>query len=151
MITLEHVSKKRESFCLKDISFYLPKGYIMGLIGENGSGKTTVLSLITGLIKADQDLERSWVSNSVSCKYSSISYAYRDVWGRERRAKSVWYSLYRISCMVRLYRVLRSDQLDDCTENSVHSSNDLVGEYCSQQYALGARFNGDCVYKEILS
>ncbi len=53
--------------------------------------------------------------------------------------------------MVRLYRVLRSDQLDDCTENSVHSSNDLVGEYCSQQYAFGAGFNGDCFYKEILS
>lgn len=56
MITLEHVSKKRESFYLKDISFHLPKGYIMGLIGENGSGKTTVLSLITGLINADQGM-----------------------------------------------------------------------------------------------
>jgi branched-chain amino acid transport system ATP-binding protein len=37
----------------RDISFDIPKGSIMGLIGPNGSGKTTVLNLITAEFPAD--------------------------------------------------------------------------------------------------
>lgn len=51
MLTLEHVNKKIGSFELKDISMELPKGYIMGLIGQNGAGKTSLLYLILGLYK----------------------------------------------------------------------------------------------------
>jgi len=43
----------KSDFALKDISFSLPPGAIMGVIGENGSGKTTTLSIILGLRKAD--------------------------------------------------------------------------------------------------
>lgn len=32
---------RKNAFKLQDISFSLPKGYIMGLIGKNGAGKTT--------------------------------------------------------------------------------------------------------------
>ena len=49
MLKLNHVSKKFPNFSLQDISFELPKGYIMGLIGENGAGKTTILNHILGL------------------------------------------------------------------------------------------------------
>lgn len=51
MLTLQHVNKKLGNFELKDISMELPKGYIMGLIGENGAGKTSLLYLILGLYK----------------------------------------------------------------------------------------------------
>ena len=40
-------------FSLSDVSFDLPKGYIMGFIGPNGAGKTTTIKLILGIIKAD--------------------------------------------------------------------------------------------------
>lgn len=33
-------------FCLNNIDFELPKGYIMGLIGKNGAGKTTFFDYI---------------------------------------------------------------------------------------------------------
>lgn len=49
MLKLNNVSKKFPNFSLQDISFELPKGYIMGLIGENGAGKTTILNHILGL------------------------------------------------------------------------------------------------------
>jgi branched-chain amino acid transport system ATP-binding protein len=38
---------------VRDVSFEIPKGSIMGLIGPNGSGKTTVLNLITAELTAD--------------------------------------------------------------------------------------------------
>ena len=34
-------------------SFDLPKGKISGLIGPNGSGKTTIFNLMTGVLGAD--------------------------------------------------------------------------------------------------
>ena len=46
MLKLEHVSKHYTDFSLSDVSFELPEGMIMGLIGENGAGKTTCLSAI---------------------------------------------------------------------------------------------------------
>jgi len=36
---------------IKDISFQLRKGEIKGLLGPNGSGKTTILKLLVGLLK----------------------------------------------------------------------------------------------------
>jgi branched-chain amino acid transport system ATP-binding protein len=38
---------------VRDMSFDIPRGSIMGLIGPNGSGKTTVLNLITAELTAD--------------------------------------------------------------------------------------------------
>ncbi len=54
MLKLTEVSKKVGVFSLNNISFMLGKGYIMGLIGENGSGKTTILNIILGLYKPDK-------------------------------------------------------------------------------------------------
>ena len=54
MLKVEDVSKNLDKFKLQDISFELPKGYIMGLIGPNGAGKTTLLYMILGLYKPDE-------------------------------------------------------------------------------------------------
>lgn len=37
---------KRRGFRLSDVSFELPRGYIMGVIGKNGAGKTTFFDYI---------------------------------------------------------------------------------------------------------
>ena len=42
---------------VRDISFDIPRGGITGLIGPNGSGKTTVLNLITGELPPDRRLD----------------------------------------------------------------------------------------------
>ncbi len=38
--------KKKKGFMLQDINFELPAGYIMGIIGKNGAGKTTFFDCI---------------------------------------------------------------------------------------------------------
>jgi len=43
--------KEYKGFTLKDVSFALPQGTIMGLVGPNGAGKTTIIKLILNLIR----------------------------------------------------------------------------------------------------
>jgi ABC-2 type transport system ATP-binding protein len=43
--------KEYPGFTLRDVSFALPRGYIMGLIGPNGAGKTTVVKLILNIVR----------------------------------------------------------------------------------------------------
>ena len=72
--------RQQGKFELRDISFTLPRGYIMGLVGRMGSGKTTLLKSILnpsliksgsveyeglvgpGLSSFDTPMER-WISN----------------------------------------------------------------------------------------
>ena len=53
-LILNNVTKTYDSFQLKDISFTLPKGSIMGLIGENGAGKSTIINCILNLTERDR-------------------------------------------------------------------------------------------------
>lgn len=47
------LNKKFDTFQLKDINFTVPKGSIMGFIGENGAGKTTTIKLLLNQMKMD--------------------------------------------------------------------------------------------------
>lgn len=49
-LKLENVKKSFANFELDNVSFSLPKGYIMGLIGSNGAGKTTTIKLILNML-----------------------------------------------------------------------------------------------------
>lgn len=53
IMELRHVSKSFKRFALKDVSFSLKKGFIMGFIGPNGAGKSTTIRCIMDLIHAD--------------------------------------------------------------------------------------------------
>lgn len=55
IIKLENVSKKYDNsrLNLKKISFDIDKKQVIGLIGRNGSGKSTILKMINGLVKYD--------------------------------------------------------------------------------------------------
>lgn len=49
-IRLENVTKRYGDFALENINLEIPKGCIVGLVGENGAGKTTMIKAIMGLI-----------------------------------------------------------------------------------------------------
>lgn len=52
-IEISGVTKKYSGFTLDNISFNVPKGSIMGFIGQNGAGKTTTIRSILNLIPID--------------------------------------------------------------------------------------------------
>ena len=52
-VEITNLCKSYGAFSLKNVNITLPKGYIMGMIGANGRGKSTTLSLLLGLRKAD--------------------------------------------------------------------------------------------------
>lgn len=49
ILDVQNLNKSFKDFTLDDVSFTLKKGYIMGFIGPNGSGKTTTIKLIMNL------------------------------------------------------------------------------------------------------
>ena len=57
-IALEHVSyvyspgTAYEKHALKDVSFEIPQGQFVGIIGHTGSGKSTLIQHLNGLVKA---------------------------------------------------------------------------------------------------
>lgn len=53
ILKIENVRKTYPSFTLKDVSFEVEPGQIMGFIGRNGAGKTTTLKCIMNLVHAD--------------------------------------------------------------------------------------------------
>ncbi len=52
LVTINNLTKVYGScVALKNVSLEMPKGEIIGLLGPNGSGKTTMIKIITNLIK----------------------------------------------------------------------------------------------------
>ena len=51
---VSHLSRKqhyKEFYALKNVSFQVERGDVLGLIGRNGSGKSTMLKIISGIYK----------------------------------------------------------------------------------------------------
>ena len=53
-IEIKGVTKKYDGFTLDNISFEVPKGSIMGFIGQNGAGKTTTIRSLLNITKIDE-------------------------------------------------------------------------------------------------
>ena len=52
-LEVKNLSKSFGDFALQDVSFTIPMGTALGLVGENGAGKSTTISLILGLLARD--------------------------------------------------------------------------------------------------
>lgn len=49
--TVKHQIKKKEFWALKNISFDVKPGEVLGLVGTNGAGKSTMLKIVAGVMK----------------------------------------------------------------------------------------------------
>lgn len=52
-IEIKNLSKHYQGFSLESLNLTLPSGCIMGLVGENGAGKSTTIRLILGMCAPD--------------------------------------------------------------------------------------------------
>ena len=52
-LTISGLTKNYKDFVLDGISFSVPSGSIVGLIGENGAGKSTTINATLGLIQKE--------------------------------------------------------------------------------------------------
>ena len=82
MIKFTNVTKKYNDFtAVDDLTFDVKKGEIVGFIGPNGSGKTTTMKLISGIIKKnsgsiivnDLDIDKDPLKIKASIGYISDS------------------------------------------------------------------------------
>lgn len=84
VLSVRSLNKKYEKFELKNVSFALGKGYIMGFVGRNGAGKTTTLKTMLNLVRADSGavsfLGKDFSAEEIACKqrigfmFGGISY-----------------------------------------------------------------------------
>ena len=55
IVEFRNVYKKYGKFeALKGIDIKIPRGKIVGLLGPNGSGKTTMIKMMNGLLTTDE-------------------------------------------------------------------------------------------------
>jgi len=55
MVRVESISRWYGNFCaVDDVSFEIDQGEIVGLLGHNGAGKTTIMKMLTGFLQPDK-------------------------------------------------------------------------------------------------
>lgn len=71
LLEVRNLSKHYKNFSLENINFTLPKGYIMGYVGQNGAGKSTTLNMITNICKCS---EGEIYVDGITCEEDAVRY-----------------------------------------------------------------------------
>lgn len=90
MLNVVNISKSYGSIpAIKEISFHIRSGEILGLLGSNGAGKTTTLSILSGLMKPDSGFvslyevdDPNEYKSQIGCVFDDLS-PYDYLTGRE--------------------------------------------------------------------
>jgi ABC-2 type transport system ATP-binding protein len=68
ILEVTELRREYKDFVLKDISFSLPRGFVMGFIGPNGAGKSTTIKLIMNLIRKDGGEIKIFGLDNIACE-----------------------------------------------------------------------------------
>lgn len=71
-IEIQNLCKSYGDFHLSDLTLTLPSGCIMGLIGENGAGKSTTIKLLLNIVRKDSGTIRLLGQDSLVCNKEDI-------------------------------------------------------------------------------
>ena len=64
-VEISNLSKSYDGFHLDNVTFSIPKGSIMGFVGQNGSGKSTTIKAILNIIKKDSGSIKIWGMDNI--------------------------------------------------------------------------------------
>lgn len=72
VLKCQNVCKSYKNFSMENVSFELPMGYVMGFIGENGAGKSTMIKMMLDLVRPSSGkievFEKDSIKNSKEIK-----------------------------------------------------------------------------------
>jgi len=70
ILEVSGLEKQYKNFKLHNVSFSIPEGTVMGLIGENGAGKSTVINMIIGAVIKDEGMISLFGKDSKNFDYT---------------------------------------------------------------------------------
>lgn len=110
---------------LRDVSFHVPNGEKIGLVGPNGTGKSTLLKLVAGVETPD--------SGTAGCKGGELSYLNQDIpFESDRRLlEELWVSFDDVTTLQR--------EIDQVSELISQGTGD-IDELIDQQASLFSAF-----------
>ena len=101
---------------LTDLNVSIPKGKIIGLLGQNGSGKSTMIKLINGLLQPNKgEIKINGMKPSIKTK-KIVSYlperTYLNDWMKVKDILSFFNDFYEDFDMQKSYEMLKSLKID---------------------------------------
>lgn len=80
-VEFHHVTKNRKDFSIENVSFTIPRGYITGFIGPNGSGKTTTIQMMMDILQFDEgNIKLFGASHQDSSTKQKIGFVYDELY-----------------------------------------------------------------------
>lgn len=125
---------------LKDISFRIPRGQTVGLIGKNGCGKSTILKMLSRILKpnAGNILVRGRVSSLIELGAGF----HPDMSGRENiYINATIFGLKKEEIDQRLSDIIRFSELEEFIDNPVRTYSS--GMYMRLAFAVAINVNAD--------
>ena len=125
---------------LNGISFDIPKGQAVGLIGRNGCGKSTTLNMLTKILKPNAgEVE---VNGRVSSLIELGAGFHPDMTGRENiYINATIFGLDKEEIDARLDDIIRFSELEDYIDNPVRTYSS--GMYMRLAFAVAINVNAD--------
>jgi lipopolysaccharide transport system ATP-binding protein len=117
---LKRLGPKEVFWALRDVSFRVEKGKMVGIIGTNGAGKSTLLRLIGGVGRADAGTVR--VAGRIGALLDVTTGFHPDLTGRENIFISgVIAGLIRREVQERMDRIVQFAELEEFIDNPIRT------------------------------
>src|SRR5690625_5188472 len=81
VVEFNNVTKKRKDFSIENLNIEIPKGFITGFIGPNGSGKTSTIQMMMDILQFDEgDIHIFETSHKNHHSKQKIGFVYDDLY-----------------------------------------------------------------------
>ena len=120
---------------LKDLSMVIKKGQNIGIVGSTGSGKTTVLDLLMGLIVADSgtfSIDNTIIDNSNVLGWQKIvSHVPQNIYLADKSfSENIAFGEPLISIdMMKVKAAAKGAHIDSFVEKTEHGYDTIIGEH----------------------